>query len=116
MMYHHHGLQTTFTGAAPLTPPPRRVRHAACRADVAPANPERIALAAPGIPLTPAVPLSRPPNPAPGNYDEYFGMATDVEAVVYLMLVRVGWWGGCARGVGVHGGGWVGGGASCWCV
>jgi len=21
-----------------------------------------------------------------GNYDEYFGMATDVEAVVYLML------------------------------
>ncbi len=23
-----------------------------------------------------------------GNYDEYFGMATDVEAVVYLMLVR----------------------------
>jgi hypothetical protein len=22
-----------------------------------------------------------------GNYDEYFGMATDVEAVVYLMLV-----------------------------
>ncbi|KAL4441059.1 hypothetical protein ABPG77_010490 [Micractinium sp. CCAP 211/92] len=36
MMYHHHGLQTTFTG----------------------------------------------------NYDEYFGMATDVEAVVYLMLVN----------------------------
>ena len=23
---------------------------------------------------------------AAGNYDEYFGMATDVEAVVYLML------------------------------
>lgn len=36
MMYHHHGLQTSFTG----------------------------------------------------NYDEYFGMATDVEAVVYLMLVN----------------------------
>ena len=36
MMYHHHGLQTTFTG----------------------------------------------------NYDEYFGMATDVEAVVYLMLMN----------------------------
>ncbi|EFN58941.1 hypothetical protein CHLNCDRAFT_29960 [Chlorella variabilis] len=36
MMYHHHGLQTTFTG----------------------------------------------------NYDEYFGMATDVDAVVYLMLVN----------------------------
>jgi hypothetical protein len=27
-----------------------------------------------------------PPRTA-GNYDEYFGMATDVEAVVYLMLV-----------------------------
>ena len=26
--------------------------------------------------------------PAAGNYDEYFGMATDVDAVVYLMLVR----------------------------
>eukprot|EP00889_Picochlorum_renovo_P000037 jgi/Picre1/27067/NNA_000037.t1 len=36
MMYHHHGLQTTFTG----------------------------------------------------NYDEYFGMSTDVEAVVYLMLMN----------------------------
>jgi 1,4-alpha-glucan branching enzyme len=36
MMYHHHGLSTTFTG----------------------------------------------------NYDEYFGMATDVEAVVYLQLVN----------------------------
>nr|BAF98234.1 starch branching enzyme II [Parachlorella kessleri] len=36
MMYHHHGLQTTFTG----------------------------------------------------NYDEYFGMATDVDAVVYLQLVN----------------------------
>jgi len=23
-----------------------------------------------------------------GNYDEYFGMATDVEAVVYLMLMN----------------------------
>ena len=24
-----------------------------------------------------------------GNYDEHFGMATDVDAVVYLMLVNV---------------------------
>lgn len=23
-----------------------------------------------------------------GNYDEYFGLATDVDAVVYLMLVN----------------------------
>ena len=23
-----------------------------------------------------------------GNYDEYFGMATDVQAVVYLMLMN----------------------------
>ena len=28
----------------------------------------------------------RSQNAAAGNYDEYFGMATDVEAVVYLML------------------------------
>jgi len=26
------------------------------------------------------------PQAAAGNYDEYFGMATDVEAVAYLML------------------------------
>ena len=32
--------------------------------------------------------LMRGVNSRAGNYDEYFGMATDVEAVAYLMLVN----------------------------
>jgi hypothetical protein len=45
---------------------------------VAPSNKQ------PASPLLPT-PSSTPP---PGNYDEYFGMNTDVDAVVYLMLVN----------------------------
>lgn len=46
-----------------------------------------------------------------GNYDEYFGMATDVEAVVYLMLVSAGLFPAVARASGA----WVCSTARRWC-
>jgi hypothetical protein len=82
MMYHHHGLSYSFTGA----------RRCCCCCGEQPLP--RCAAPAPQRPVTgPAQPHTRNPTPTlhtplPGGYDEYFGMNTDVDAVVYLQLVN----------------------------
>ncbi len=78
MMYHHHGLQMAFTGDSrclnspcPLLSPRKSLKW--------PTTGAALQMSALPVGLTSAVLWA-------GNYDEYFGMATDVEAVVYLML------------------------------
>lgn len=104
MMYHHHGLQTTFTGGCPARMTPKTL--------VA-IEPLKTAQYHPWLPnlcthprlFQPHPPLAFPTPQPTGNYDEYFGMSTDVDAVVYLMMVSRGsWWCGvCFTGCGVVG-------------
>lgn len=72
MMYHHHGLQMVGGGGV------GGAGGAGRRGRAVPAR-------APGDPPRPS---PRPGQSFTGNYDEYFGMATDVDAVAYLMLVN----------------------------
>lgn len=85
MMYHHHGLQTTFTGEGW---PPCAQPAAALFLQNLLLPPQPLCLP---HRLTCCCTHLAPSLPSPGNYDEYFGMATDVEAVVYLMLVNSEW-------------------------
>lgn len=89
MMYHHHGLKMAFTGACCLL-----VACRTCTPSCLRIPPGLLA----ALLLLGSVCRVREPDNAcistrsplccAGSYDEYFGMSTDIEAVVYLMLMN----------------------------
>ena len=97
MMYHHHGLQMAFTGALPdtlmVSSPSKAAPDDAFHEHRPAATSVLFAVSARIIQtqctyrvMECTLAGSKLLICCAGNYDEYFGLSTDIEAVTYLML------------------------------